>query len=110
MECVGGSYNPPQTLQVEQFISHQIEAALRTGIPRSGSIPLVNSEGGTIKLPRSGSDHVINHQGTGGPRSLFAVGLTNFIGKEWKMSLFAENEEGGLMSACIGSTVDMHTM
>ena len=77
----------------------------------SGSIPLVNLEGDIVGLPISGSDHVIEHQGAGGPQSLFAIGSPNFIGDKRKMiCLFAQDEQGDLISAYIDNTGDTAAM
>ena len=59
VESAGGKYDPSQTLQIEQFIGHQVESTLGAGVAGSGSIPLVNSDGNIVELPISGSDHVI---------------------------------------------------
>ena len=37
MESVGGSYSPPQTLQIEQFIGHQVELTLGARVTGSGN-------------------------------------------------------------------------
>ena len=90
---MGGEYDPSQKLLIEQFIGNQLKSTLGVGVAGSDSILLVNSEGTVIVLPISSSDHVIEHQGAGGPQSLFAIGSRNFIGEERKNDVPARREQ-----------------
>ena len=78
---MGGKYNASEQLQIEQFIGNRLESTLGVGVAGSGSLRLRNSRGEVVELPLSGSDHVIDHQGIGGARSLFAIGAPNWIGE-----------------------------